>query len=102
MASQLRSAAEKELVKSAGRRIVSTYDLSKDAEEAFEALSTLLGDDDFYFGQQKPSFFDATVFAYTALILQSDFGWKYNPLEETLSKHSNLVQHRDRILDAYF
>ena len=102
IAGQLRIAAEKELLKSSGNSVISTFDLIKGAEGAFESLAQLLGTDYFFFGQQKPGLFDASVFAYTALILQNHFGWKFNPLEECLSKHPNLVQHRNRILDLYF
>lgn len=99
---QLRDAASVELVKSAGTTDVSTLDLLRDAEEAFEALSTLLGEDEYFFSLQKPSLFDASVFAYTCLILDEKFGWRHNPLEEHLAKHDNLVQHRQKILEAYF
>ncbi|EME87767.1 uncharacterized protein MYCFIDRAFT_28422 [Pseudocercospora fijiensis CIRAD86] len=102
IASHLRSAAEAELVKSAASNIISTFDLLKDAEEAIEALSILLSDDDYFFGQQKPGLLDASIFAYTELILDDRFGWKYNPLLEHLSKHENLTKHRNRIRELYF
>ncbi|EME50122.1 hypothetical protein DOTSEDRAFT_85352 [Dothistroma septosporum NZE10] len=99
---QLREAASVEMVKSAGSTDVSTLDLVHDAEEAFEALSVLLGDEDWFFGLVEPSLFDASVFAYTCLILDRNMGWKHNPLIEILAKHDNLVQHRKRILKEYF
>ncbi|KXT13661.1 hypothetical protein AC579_4995 [Pseudocercospora musae] len=102
IASHLRSAAEAELVKSAAKNIISTFDLHKDAGEAFDALATLLGDDDYFFGQRKPGLFDASIFAYTELILDDRLGWKYNPLREHLSKHENVIKHRNRVRDLYF
>lgn len=102
IASQLRAAAEAELVKSAAKNIISTFDLMKEVEEAFEALATLLGGDKYFFGQDDPGLFDASVFAYTELILDRQFGWKHNPLQEHLSKHENLIQHRNNIHDLYF
>ncbi|KAK4507889.1 hypothetical protein PRZ48_001624 [Zasmidium cellare] len=99
---QLRSAAALELEKSAGSNVVSALDLLNDAEEAFQALADLLGQDQWFFGQGHPSLFDASFFAYTCLILDDAFGWKHNPLEELLSKHQNLVDHRNRIVEVYF
>ena len=99
---QLRDAASVELVKSAGTTDVSTLDLLRDAEEAFEALSTLLGEDDYFFSSTEPTLFDASVFAYTCLILDEELGWKHNPLQESLAKHDNLVRHRAKILEVYF
>lgn len=100
--SQLRSAAAAELEKSAGSNVVSALDLLNDAEEAFQALADLLGEDQWFFGQKQPSMMDASVFAYTCLILDESFAWKHNPLEELLSNHANLVQHRKRIVEVYF
>lgn len=102
IASQLRSAAETELVKSSGTNVVSAKDLIRDAEDAFEALSTLLGADEWFFGKQKPSLFDASVFAYTQLILDESLGWQENPLGDVLEKHGNLVRHREKIVQMYY
>lgn len=100
---QLRSAAETELVKSAGTNIISAKDLMRDAEDAFEALSDLLGNDnEWFFGKQKPGLFDASVFAYTQLLLDEKLGWEENQLGEVLGKCSNLVRHRDRIVELYY
>lgn len=100
---QLRSAAALELEKSAGSNVVSALDLLNDAEEAFQALADLLGRDQWFFGQEQPGLFDASVFAYTCLIQDGALGWKHNPLEELLStKHENLVNHRNRVLEMYF
>ncbi|CZT24793.1 related to mitochondrial outer membrane protein (Sam35) [Ramularia collo-cygni] len=103
ISSQLRSAAETELVKSSGTTVVSAKDLIRDAEDAFEALSTLLGGDEWFFGKQKPELFDASVFAYTQLVLDEKLGWEENPLGDVLKeKHGNLVRHRERIAGEYY
>jgi metaxin len=102
IAQQLRTAAETELVKSATTNIVSAPDLIREAEEAFEALSTLLEEERWFFGGRDPSLFDASVFAYTHLVLDESLGWELNPLKEALERHSNLVEHRERIVDEYF
>lgn len=91
-----------ELVKSAGNTDVSTLDLLRDAEEAFEALSTLLGDDAYFFSSTEPTLFDASVFAYTCLILNEELGWRHNPLGERLGRYGNLVRHRGKILEGWF
>lgn len=92
----------------------------RDADDAFAALSALLGDDLWFFSASNvesgndastdgPGLFDASVFAYTHLILDSDrtahallMDWKENPLKELLLKYSNLVSHRDRVVEVYF
>lgn len=81
---------------------MSALDLLNDAEEAFQALADLLGRDQWFFGQKEPGLFDASVFAYTCLILDEALGWKHNPLEEILSKHESLVNHQKRVLEMYF
>ena len=73
-----------------------------EAEEAIEALVTLLGQAEWFFGQQKPSLFDASVFAYTHLILDENLDWKDNKLGEQLKRRESLLQHRDRILKMYY
>lgn len=102
IAYQLRRAAESELVKAAASNVISEVDILREAEEALNALSTLLGQDSWFFGQQNPSLLDASVFAYTHLILDSGLEWSQNGLLEHLKKHENLVQHRDRIVDMYY
>lgn len=72
------------------------------SDKAFEALSELLGDDDYYFGEKKPGLFDASVFAYTNVILDEGLAWKDERMVEGLLTCPNLVEHRLRILEAYF
>lgn len=98
---QLRAAAEKELVKSEGSNVVDAAVLIKEVEEAFEALSILLGRDEWFFGEKRAGLFDASLFAYTQLVLDEGLGWEYNPLEEALRRWENLVRHRERILESW-
>jgi metaxin len=100
LASQLQQAARNELLKSSS--YIDIFDLETDAENAFDALSTLLSEDEFFFGRTTPGIFDASVFAYTHLLLDESMHWKYNRLGQLLRRHPNLVNHRDRLLQAYF
>jgi metaxin len=96
---QLQQAARDELLKTS--RYIDAADLEGDASGAFEALSTLLGEDEHFFGRPNPGLFDASVFAYTHLILDKNLGWKRNRLGQLLKGHPNLVQHRDRLLKFF-
>ena len=93
---QLQQAARDELLKTS--KYIDVADLEGDAGNAFEALSFLLGEDDHFFGRPNPGLFDASVFAYTHLILDEGLGWKRNRLAQMLREHTNLVQHRERLL----
>lgn len=97
---QLRAAAETELLKHAS--IIDTDDLYSEADKAFEALSILLGQDSWFFGNKKPALFDASVFAYTHLLLDDKMGWKENKMSRALKTRDNLVQHRERLLARYY
>ncbi|KAL2855833.1 hypothetical protein BJY01DRAFT_203815 [Aspergillus pseudoustus] len=99
LASQLQQAARDELLKTSS--YIDASALEAEAAEALEALSTLLGDDIHFFNRPNPGLFDASVFAYTHLILDSKMDWKYNRLEQLLSQHENLVQHRERLLKFF-
>jgi metaxin len=84
---QLRSAAEAELLKHAS--IIDIDDIYSEADKAFEALSVLLGDDSWFFGNEKPALFDASVFAYTHLLLRERMGWKEKKLVRMLRRRNN-------------
>jgi metaxin len=99
---QLQAAAEAEVIKARSDNLVSLSDILRDAEEAVEALSALLGDDSWFFRSDMPGMFDASVFAYTHLILDESLGWQHNPLGDMVNRYENLVLHRNRILDRYF
>ncbi|KAJ5628037.1 hypothetical protein N7490_010265 [Penicillium lividum] len=96
---QLQKAARDELLKSSS--YVDVAELEGDAASAFQALSALLGEDDHFFGRPNPGLFDASVFAYTHLILDEGMGWKRNRLAQLLREHNNLVQHRERLLGFF-
>ena len=76
--------------------------LYRDYEKALEALSELLGHDEFFFGERRPGLFDASVFAYTHIFLDEGLDWKQKRLQEALEQFSNLVEHRTRIMEGWF
>lgn len=96
---QLQQAARDELLKTS--RYIDVADLEGDVKSAFEALSSLLGENEHFFGRSSPGLFDASVFAYTHLILDKGMGWKRNRLAQLLQEHTNLVQHRERLLQFF-
>lgn len=102
IAHQLRQAATDELAKSSYSGVVVEEDIFRDSENAFSALAELLGSDQWLFGQSQPSILDASVFAYTQLILDESLGWGSNKLAEQLRQHQNLTGHQGRILNQYF
>lgn len=118
IAHQLRTAASAEISKSNPTSTPNpwistvcppTHDaesIMEDAYEALFALSQLLGNNDWFFGQQQPGFFDASVFAYTQLLLDKELGgvgWGENEMLGKLkSQYPNLVAHRGRVVGRYF
>jgi metaxin len=76
--------------------------LYSEADKAFEALSILLGEDSWFFGSDRPGLFDASIFAYTQLLLDDTLGWKEKKLCRALGRRDNLVQHRERLLVKYY
>lgn len=94
---QLRHAAEAEILRSMGSPRVDPRALYDGAKEAFEALSTVLGAEDWFFGTSEPSLFDAAVFAYTHLLLDDGLAWGERRLSDIVGDFQNLVEHRDRI-----
>ncbi|KAL2869285.1 putative mitochondrial outer membrane protein (Sam35) [Aspergillus lucknowensis] len=99
LSSQLQQAARDELLKSSS--YIDVGALEAEAAESFDALSTLLGDNTHFFDRPNPGLFDASVFAYTHLILDQKMGWRYNRLEKLLSRHENLIKHRERLLKFF-
>lgn len=102
IARELQTAAEKELLKFS--TVISAETLYNQAEEAFAALEMLLGKDDWFFGASSPGLFDASVFAYTHLLLDEGLGkgWLDTRLRDALMSRKRLTMHRDRIVGAYF
>lgn len=97
---QLHAAAEAELLNYSS--VINVDDLYSEADKAFEALSILLGEDQWFLGGETPTLFDASVFAYTQLLLDEKMGWKEKRLVRSVRKRENLVSHRERLLVRYF
>ena len=97
---QLRAAAETELLKNSPAIDVET--IYGNCHKAFEALSELLGGDEFFFGGEMPGLFDASVFAYTHILLDENLDWKDTRLAESLKQYGNLVEHQRRIVEGWF
>ena len=99
---QLRQAAEKELLNFPNT--IHPETLYAQADEALAALDVLLGNDNWFFASSIPSLFDASVFAYTHLLLDNGLGkgWFDSRLRNALMPCSRLIAHRDRILAGYF
>lgn len=102
IAHQLRDAAQSELAKSSFSSTISEADIMRESRNALSALSGLLGKDEWFFGQKQPSMLDASIFAYTHLILDGGLQWSKNELATQVLQYQNLVDHRDRILIMYF
>lgn len=102
IARDLRLAAQSELLKFS--TIINAETLHSQAEEAFAALEKLLGDDKWFFGASSPGLFDASVFAYTHLLLDAKLGngWADTRLRDVLVSRKRLVAHRNRIASRYF
>ncbi|KAJ4362309.1 hypothetical protein N0V83_010402 [Neocucurbitaria cava] len=102
IARDLRLAAEKELLKFSS--VINAETLYNQAEEALAALDMLLGDNNWFFGASRPGLFDASVFAYTHLLLDEQLGrgWVDTRLRDALMSRRRLIMHRDRIVDTYF
>lgn len=100
LAHQLQQAARQELLKYSA--YIDQDDLYAEATKAFQALSTVLGEDENFFGSGQPGLFDASVFAYTHQLLDKNLGWRNNKMTHALKRNPNLVQHRQRILEKYF
>lgn len=98
----LRRAAENELLKFSA--VIDAEELHRQAEEAFEALETVLGNNTWFFGASQPGLFDASVFSYTHLLMDDNLGngWIDTRLRDALLKRKNLTSHRGRIVASYF
>ena len=100
LSQQLRGIARSELLKQYS--VIDSEAIFRGSDSAFEALSTLLNEDHYFFGKANPGLFDAGVFAYTNLLLNERLSWKETSMKDGLEKRPNLVEHRERILQAYF
>lgn len=68
------------------------------AEEHFSALSTLLGDNDYFFGETICSF-DVVAYSVLCQFISVDF---FNSFNQQARKHENLVQYCQRIEAKYY
>lgn len=102
IAYQLQRAAQHELTKGSTSNTIDVHEVMKEAKVAFEALSNALDDDEWFFGRESAGLYDASVFAYTHLILDEEMQWPNNELGKIVMEHGSLVQHRDRMLELYF
>lgn len=102
LAHDLQLAAEAELLKTAS--VVDGESLYKEAEEAIAALDTLLGNNEWFFGNAGPGLFDASVFAYTHLLLDDSLGngWSDEKLVRMVKASKALCKHRNRLLEKYY
>ncbi|MCJ1270353.1 hypothetical protein MMC22_010249 [Lobaria immixta] len=96
----LRAAAKSELLKHSA--VIDVESLYKECERAFAALSELLGDDRYFFAKEEPDLFDASVFAYTNVLLDGRLAFKECRMVQLLRKYVNLARHRRRIHERYF
>lgn len=76
----------------------SETELLTKADEHFSALSTLLGDNDFFFGE-IPSSFDAVVYSHLCEFISVEF---FNSFNQQARKYENLVQYCQRIEAQYY
>lgn len=68
------------------------------ADRSFQALSDLLADKSFFFGD-KISGFDATAYAFISSFTQANLD---NDINNKAKSHKNLVAYADRIKEEYF
>ncbi|KAI9891560.1 MAG: hypothetical protein M1814_002683 [Vezdaea aestivalis] len=85
---------------------IDVEELLSACRDAFQSLSSLLGDHEWFFGEERPGLFDATVFSYTQSLLDENLGgfhgWKDHRLCALLEEFTNLVKHRNNILKGWF
>ncbi|KAG8526720.1 uncharacterized protein KY384_008149 [Bacidia gigantensis] len=100
LSQRLRQTARSELLKQSS--VIDVEALYREAQSAFSAISELLGNDQYFFNEERAGLFDAAVFAYSNILLDEKMQWAERRLVEALAKWPNLVRHRDRILRTYF
>ena len=98
----MQDAAHQQILKSFKGGIVDVEQIYRDADAAFEALSTTLDHDVWFFRGNQPSFFDAAVFAYTHLLLSLPVDPSEAHLTASVRRHQNLVDHQDRIARTWY
>ncbi|EWG40442.1 hypothetical protein FVEG_02828 [Fusarium verticillioides 7600] len=93
----LHAAATSEILKTTRRATISPSQLLTEATTALRALSSLLGEDKWFFGAHGPGLFDADVFAYTYLIDDNALAWQDKSLSQCLGGLDNLKRHKERL-----
>jgi glutathione S-transferase len=76
----------------------SETELLTKVDDQFSALSILLADNDYFFGD-KPSSFDAVVYSALCEFISVDF---FNSFNQQARKYENLVQYCQRIEAKYY
>ncbi|KAF2456791.1 hypothetical protein BDY21DRAFT_43409 [Lineolata rhizophorae] len=86
--------------------VIDAAQLYSEADDAFESLSILLGEDSWFFGADSPGILDAAIFSYTEPLIQERLGgggmWVDGTLRQMVLGRPRLVDHRNRILGMYF
>ncbi|KAF4308299.1 hypothetical protein GTA08_BOTSDO03800 [Botryosphaeria dothidea] len=104
IARELRAAAQTELLKHGA--VIDAETIHSEAEDALRALESALGTDKWFFGAARPGLFDASVFAYTHLLLAQELGsaggWAKTRLGDAVRARQRLVRHQERVFEAYF
>ncbi|KAI8673950.1 hypothetical protein NCS55_00717400 [Fusarium keratoplasticum] len=95
----LHAAATAEILKTTRRATISKSRLFDDATIALQALSAVLNEDEWFFGADEPSLFDADVFAYTYLMDADALAWEDDSLSKCLEGLDNLKSHRKRLYE---
>ncbi|KAG4303624.1 hypothetical protein PCANB_000044 [Pneumocystis canis] len=75
--------------------LLNLNEIYADAAHALDAVAIRLGEDIWFFGAKNPTFIDATLFAYTYLVLSTQLPG--NTLMHALKKHTNLIDHATRL-----
>lgn len=96
----MRQAAKSELLKQS--TVIDAESLYKECDRAFSALSELLGNDQYFFAAEEPGLFDASVFAYTNVLLDRRLAFKELRMIDGLRDYANLVRHQRMIRRLYF
>ncbi|PKS07634.1 hypothetical protein jhhlp_006240 [Lomentospora prolificans] len=104
VAHALCSAAEEEILASSRRQAVDVAHIYTDAQVALSALQDSLRDSEtgWFFQEKGPTLFDASVFAYTNVLLDERLTWEDAKLPELLRRFDALVAHRERLLTKYW
>ncbi|QSL64319.1 hypothetical protein MERGE_001619 [Pneumocystis wakefieldiae] len=97
---QLQNQVRKRLSVRQKTGLLNAKEVYTDASYALHALSIKLGQDNWFFGAEDPSYIDATLFAYTHLVLSINL--PDDTLAREIKKHENLVKHAERVSNICF